>query len=131
MEGTLVPRPPEAQVIFDHRTKAGLSIREAARRASVLDGLHKRVSEGSWRRTEGDRPVKRTAVTLARMGLVVGVTPEEFEQAGRPDAAATLRHLQERGFDPLDQLAHSVRDSHDLTERQKNAIIDLIKREQT
>lgn len=38
-------------------------------------------------------PVKAPPETLARMAQVVGVTPEQLETAGRPDAAAELREL--------------------------------------
>lgn len=38
-------------------------------------------------------PVKAPAETLARMAQVVGVTPEQLEEAGRADAADELRAL--------------------------------------
>lgn len=76
---------PEAKLIRDHREKRELSRREAARRAGI--------SEGSWRRSEGDRDVVRTAETIARMAMAVGVTPAELVAAGRADAAGLL-HLR-------------------------------------
>ena len=75
-------RPPEAQLILGNRTRMGLSIREAARRAGI--------SEGSWRRTEGPGDKTRTADTIALMARATGVTHVQLEEAGRLDAAAKL-----------------------------------------
>jgi transcriptional regulator with XRE-family HTH domain len=80
-------RPPEAKLIYERRKELGLSFREAARRAG------KGVSEGSWRRTEGERRLTRTARTVARMAQVVGITPAELLSAGRADAARILTGL--------------------------------------
>lgn len=80
-------RAPEAQLIFEHRERLGLSIREAARRAQI--------SEGSWRRTESPGDKNRTAGTIARMALAVGVAPAALSLAGRPDAAEILGRLTE------------------------------------
>ena len=70
---------------------AKLSAREAARRAGI--------SEGRWRQIAGGyqvvsagvyAPVRGPAQTLARMAAVVGVTPAQLTEAGRPDAARAL-----------------------------------------
>jgi hypothetical protein len=70
---------------------AKLSAREAARRAGI--------SEGRWRQIAGGyqvvsagvyAPVHGPAQTLARMAAVVGVTPAQLTEAGRPDAAKAL-----------------------------------------
>lgn len=90
-------RPAEARLIHDRRVKAGLSIREAARRAGI--------SEGSWRRTEGPRRLHRTQQTVARMAQVVAVTPAELEKAGRPDAARELAALLPLPAQPADVVA--------------------------
>ena len=78
-------RPPEARLIRERRLRLDLSAREAARRA--------RISEGSWRRTEGPRDLTRTPATIARMAQVTGITPAELESRGRPDAARVLAGL--------------------------------------
>lgn len=77
--------PPEAVLIERHRTERGLSIREAARRAAV--------SDGTWRRIEGDRDVARPPDTLAQMAAVIGIVPSELTEAGRPDAAGALQKI--------------------------------------
>ena len=66
------PRPAEAQLIYDARNAIGFSIREAARRATDQYG---KITEGSWRRTEGYKDVVRTASTVAVMAATVHVTP--------------------------------------------------------
>lgn len=125
-EAPLPGRPPEAQLIYERRTAMGLSIREAARRASTLDVT---MSEGSWRRTESDRRLTRTPSTLARMGLVTGVTPAGFRAAGRDDAARALQELIDAGHDPVKPLASAVRDAEGLTDRQKAVLLDMLRRD--
>jgi hypothetical protein len=83
--------PPWGALITAALRQAGLSAREAARRAGI--------SEGRWRQITGGyqvvsagvyAPVRGPAATLARMASVAGVTPAQLEQAGRADAAAVL-----------------------------------------
>ena len=85
-------RPPEARLIFDARMAIeGMSFRKAAAEATRRFG--KKMSEGSWRRTESTRNITRTPETVAMMAGVVNITPAQLERAGRPDAARRLEQL--------------------------------------
>jgi transcriptional regulator with XRE-family HTH domain len=89
-------RPPEQQpppygaLIEAAREDAGLSRREAARRAGISDAWWRYVASG-WQ----NGPVTGTAETVAAMALATGgVTPEQMETKGeRPDAARVMRRL--------------------------------------
>jgi transcriptional regulator with XRE-family HTH domain len=89
-------RPPEHQpppygvLIEAAREDAGLSRREAARRAGISDSWWRYVAAG-WQ----NGPLRGTAETVAAMAHAVGgVTPESLEGKGeRPDAARVLRRL--------------------------------------
>jgi hypothetical protein len=83
--------PPWGSLVTKALAGAKLSAREAARRAGI--------SEGRWRQIAGGyqvvsagvyAPVHGPAQTLARMAAVVGVTPAQLTEAGRPDAAKVL-----------------------------------------
>lgn len=88
--------PPTASIadlISATRKESGLSIREAARRASA----YTRVSEGTWRRYESpDLTIPRDAVKLACMAAAVSISPAELRSCGRPDAARELEQLMTR-----------------------------------
>lgn len=59
-------------------------------------------------------PVRAPAETLARMAQVVGVTPEQLEQANRADAAAELRELPPLATSQFDEniaTAHALLDA--------------------
>ena len=83
--------PPEALLIAAMRQRAPrISMSEAARRSGI--------SLTRWRQIEnGFRPERGTryretgpAQTIARMAAVVGISPEQLTEAGRPDAADEL-----------------------------------------
>lgn len=87
--------PPWGLLIGAALRRAGISAREAARRAGL--------SEGRWRQITGGYQVVSPGVyarvhgpaaTLARMAAVAGVTPAELRAAGRDDAAALLQRQQ-------------------------------------
>jgi hypothetical protein len=87
--------PPWGTLITAGIRRAGLSAREAARRAGI--------SEGRWRQITGGyqvvspgvyAQVRGPASTVAKMAAVAGVTPAQLEKAGRPDAAAALAQIQ-------------------------------------
>ena len=59
------------------------------------------------------------------MAQTVGATGAELAAAGRADAAAILEKLP---ANPHLQLSIDVRNSRDLTERQKRALLELISR---
>jgi hypothetical protein len=101
--------PPWGALLTAALRRAGLSAREAARRAGI--------SEGRWRQITGGyqvvspgvyAPVRGPAATLAKMAAVVGLSPAELRAAGRQDAAAALaRQPQERA--PADEMLARVR----------------------
>jgi hypothetical protein len=103
---------------------AKLSAREAARRAGI--------SEGRWRQIAGGyqvvsagvyAPVHGPAQTLARMAAVVGVTPAQLTEAGRPDAA---KELASSGPDsPHDLLLQRVSEMNPEQARELLAAIAL------
>jgi transcriptional regulator with XRE-family HTH domain len=71
--------------------RAKLSAREAARRAGISEGRWRQIASGYQVVSAGVyAPVRGPAQTLARMAAVVGVTPAQLTEAGRPDAAKAL-----------------------------------------
>ncbi|MGW4639608.1 hypothetical protein ACWEN6_13825 [Sphaerisporangium sp. NPDC004334] len=78
-----------AELIRTRRTSRldGLSARQAATRAAVLVGGS--FSEMTWRNVEAGKTTKLRWIFAA--ASVLGITPEEMEQAGRPDVAEVLR----------------------------------------
>lgn len=79
------------------------------------------MSEGHWRAiVSGSRsiakdtwvPVRGPAETLARMAHVVGVTAEQLDQAGRPDAADALREGEPAREETLEEIQAEI--SEDL-----------------
>jgi transcriptional regulator with XRE-family HTH domain len=83
--------PPWGALIATALKRAGMSAREAARRAGI--------SEGRWRQIAGGyevispgvyAEVRGPAATLAKMAAVAGVTGAELGEAGREDAAQAL-----------------------------------------
>lgn len=89
--------PPWGAVIATALKRAGLSAREASRRAGI--------SEGRWRQIAGGyqvvspgvyAAVRGPAATLARMAAAAGVTAAELCEAGREDAARELARRQQR-----------------------------------
>jgi transcriptional regulator with XRE-family HTH domain len=83
------PKPPPYGVLIeDAREAAGLSRREAARRAGYSDAWWRAIVSG-W---QGSGPVTGTAETVAAMARVAGVDPGRLAgEGGRPDAAEILR----------------------------------------
>ncbi len=108
----MAPRPdppPWGTLITAGIRRAGLSAREAARRAEI--------SEGRWRQITGGyqvvspgvyAPVHGPAGTVAKMAAVAGVTAAQLEQAGRPDAAAELAEQPAKSAE-ADELMRRVR----------------------
>jgi hypothetical protein len=101
--------PPWGTLIAAALRAAGLSAREAARRAGI--------SEGRWRQITGGyqvvspgvyAPVRGPAGTLARMAAVAGVSPAQLRAAGRDDAAELLARQPEEQ-PAADQLLERVR----------------------
>ena len=88
-----LPLPPYGVLIEAAREDAGLSRREAARRAGISDSWWRYVAAG-WQ----NGPLTGTADTVAAMARAVGVAPDDLEgEGGRPDAARILRRLRPAG----------------------------------
>ncbi len=134
-EGTQVTTPgppPEAQLIHRLREEMfpAMSMRGAAKRAGFSTATWVQIEQGHKKVTSAlTIPIRGTAEKVARMGLVVGATPEQFRDAGRDDAAAILQKLIDAGPGPKEQLAEAIRQSRDFSERQKRALIELVLRE--
>lgn len=87
--------PPEAELIRERREAMipRLSHRKAAERAAALGKTT--FSTATWQKIEtGQYSGGKDRIVL--MAMVVGVTPDELEETGRPDAARLLRREIER-----------------------------------
>lgn len=87
-------QPPEGRLIALALKNSRLSGRKAADLAGLSEGHWRAIVSGS--RSLGTGlwvPVHGPAATVARMAQVVGVTPEQLEEADRADAAEELRQL--------------------------------------
>jgi len=123
--------PPEAQLIARLRSEQvpPLSMREAARRAGFSVATWTQNEQGYRKVTPAlTIPIRATADKLARMSLVVRASPAQLREVGRDDAAKILQKLIDAGPDPAAQLAEAVRNSDGLTERQKQALIEMVLR---
>lgn len=86
--------PPEGRLIALAQKRARLSGRKSASRAGMSEGHWRAIVTGARSIASGTWvPVRAPAETLARMARVVGVTPEQLDEAGRPDAAEELRAI--------------------------------------
>jgi transcriptional regulator with XRE-family HTH domain len=93
------PAPPAWGVLITAALRAaGMSAREAARRAGISEGRWRQIASGYQVVSPGAyAQVRGPAATLARMATVAGVTPEQLTSAGRDDAARVmLRQQQDR-----------------------------------
>lgn len=87
--------PAEAALIRERREAAipRMSHRAAAARAETLSGM--KFSAATWQKIEnGD--YRGGADRVAVMALTVGASPDELEEAGRPDAARLFREEIQR-----------------------------------
>ncbi|TDD77702.1 helix-turn-helix domain-containing protein [Actinomadura rubrisoli] len=83
---------PEGHLIALAQKRARLSGRKAADLAGMSEGHWRAIVSGSRSISKGVWvAVRGPADTIARMAQVVGVTPEQLEEAGRADAAEELR----------------------------------------
>jgi transcriptional regulator with XRE-family HTH domain len=86
--------PPEGVLIESARKNAGISVREAARRAGISEGWWRQVVKGYQSLSGGAYGVVRgvPAETVAKMAAAVQADPDELAAEGeRPDAAALMR----------------------------------------
>jgi transcriptional regulator with XRE-family HTH domain len=87
-------QPSEGLLIKNARERANLSVRAAARRASMSEGRWRQIENGYQTPAKGEfYPVRGPDMTVARMARVVDVAPEELADSGRADAADKLREL--------------------------------------
>lgn len=98
------PEPtPEGRLITAalRALRPKLPVREAARRAGIGEARWRQITQGYQSVSGQYVPVRPPAETMARMAQVVGVTPQQLEEADRPDAAEELRNLPpEQGPEP-------------------------------
>ena len=87
--------PPEAVILRLARKAAGISGPDASRAAGISKARLSQIECGYETRLGGLRPVRGKDATIARLAAVVGVTPERLDNAGRGDAAAVLREIQQ------------------------------------
>jgi len=89
--------PPEGKLIsaaLAARRSSGLTQRKAAPLAGISEGRWRQIATG-YVSVNGEKArVRGTDYRVARMAHVVGVTPEELENADRPEAAEQLRRLE-------------------------------------
>lgn len=97
--------PPWGALIAATLRRAGLSAREAARRAGLSEGRWRQITSGYQVVSPGVyAEVRGPAATLARMAAVAGVTPAELRAAGREDAAEELARQYQPPPDTTDIL---------------------------
>ena len=72
-----------------------LSQNAVAKAAGTSSTTYRRIISGISRFGGQDVPFDGSADTVAQIARVLGVTPEQLEQAGRTDAAEELRILEE------------------------------------
>ena len=79
--------PPEGLLLEQARGRMDISQNEAGRRAGI--------SGTRWRQVVNEKAAEMTSSrgvkTLARMAIVVEVTPDQFAEVGRDDVAEALR----------------------------------------
>jgi transcriptional regulator with XRE-family HTH domain len=83
------------RLITSARLGLGISQRDAARRAGISEGHWRQITSGYQAVAPGRySTVRGTARTVAAMAAVVGLSPEQLDQASRPDAASVLRAMR-------------------------------------
>lgn len=86
---------PEGELVARAQKRLDLSSRKAAPLAGISEGRWRQIVNGYQNVGSGVyAPVRAPADTLARMAHVVGVTAQQLDEAGRPDAAEELRTLE-------------------------------------
>ena len=91
------PDPPAWGVLISAALRAaGMSAREASRRAGISEGRWRQICGGYQVVSPGVyAQVRGPAATLAKMATAAGVTPEQLTAAGRDDAARVMLRQQE------------------------------------
>lgn len=88
LEGQLIKRVRES-------LRPRVTAAEAAQRAGISAEMWGHIERGhrSAGKGKGRIPVRATSATLAHMAFEIGVTAADLEEAGRGDAAETLRAM--------------------------------------
>jgi transcriptional regulator with XRE-family HTH domain len=87
--------PPEAVILRLARKAAGITSPSAASAVGISKARLSQIETGSERRLGVYRPVSGKDSTIARLAAFLGVSPDRLDNAGRGDAAAVLRELQQ------------------------------------
>ncbi|MEV5048193.1 helix-turn-helix transcriptional regulator [Streptomyces griseoincarnatus] len=89
------PEPPrEAPLIDAARRRSRLTVREVARRARISEAHWRQIISGYESLGGGQyREVHAKPETLARIALVIDLTPDQLRKVGREDAAETLEEI--------------------------------------
>jgi len=99
--------PPWGALITKAQRSAGLSAREAARRAGISEGRWRQITAGYQIVSPGSHaPVTGPPATVAKMAAAVGLTAVDLTEAGRPDAAEVFTTWQK---DPAEDLVDRIR----------------------
>jgi hypothetical protein len=101
--------PPWGTLIAAALRSAGISAREASRRAGISEGRWRQISGGYQVVSPGVYArVRGPAGTLAKMAAVAGLTPTELRASGRDDAAEALLRQQAAEALLLEQAAEAL-----------------------
>ncbi|WP_405583674.1 helix-turn-helix domain-containing protein [Streptomyces sp. NBC_01190] len=88
------PAPPEGELIKAALKTSPFSQRQAALRAGISETRWRQIVSG-YQAVGGEKvPFRSRDETLARMAHVVGVSPGDLTEVGRPDAAAALLAIE-------------------------------------
>lgn len=117
-------RPEGALIESALENMPGLSATKAAERAGMSEARWRQIVKGYISHGAGQyAEVTAPAPRLARMAQVVGVTPEQLDGAGRPDAAEALRNLRPEPL-PADLPPGDLRTQIDWVSRQPWSAVD-------
>lgn len=111
---------PEGALIAAALKRSRMSQRQAAAQAGISENRLRAIVHGYQTVSAGVyAPVKGPADTVARIAEVVGVTPEQLEEAGRPDVAAELRDLTQvdEPRSPMDKAEEMMAENEELARR--------------
>jgi Helix-turn-helix domain len=122
--------PPEARLIRIARNAAGLSADAAAKSTggAVSPVYWRDVERGYGYRRSQRVPARASDRVLAHMAHAVRVAPDRLEEAGRPDAAATLREILHSDPAPDPTPLRSVPGVPDIDAPAEVVLHDLLER---
>ncbi|MBC9729888.1 helix-turn-helix transcriptional regulator [Streptomyces sp. TRM68367] len=103
--------PPEAVLIRNAQKRSGLTVGQAAEQAGIGRSRWNQIVAGYQRVGGTAVEVKAPPETLARMALVVGVTPAQLRDAGREKAAVALEEFSQTMAAPAPRVAGATLDA--------------------